>query len=108
MQVIAGKNNSTIIDDCYNASPSSMRAALETLKALPNSSTGGKKIAVIGDMLELGKISDEAHRLIGKYASEIADEIIATENSPNSMVRMKVRMARLDIFLIKKPSLSIF
>ncbi len=48
----------TIIDDSYNASPSSMRAALETLSMRQS----GRKVAILGDMLELGEISDIAHR----------------------------------------------
>jgi len=71
--VSAGKNGSIIIDDCYNANPLSMRAALDTLKVLP----AKRKIAVLGDMLELGEISREAHQLIGQYAKEIAGEVVA-------------------------------
>jgi UDP-N-acetylmuramoyl-tripeptide--D-alanyl-D-alanine ligase len=48
----------TIIDDSYNANPSSMRAALETLSLR----RAGRKVAILGDMLELGEISDWAHR----------------------------------------------
>ena len=49
-----------------------MRAALELLGHLQ----GGRKIAVIGDMKEIGSISDEAHKLIGEYAQEVADLVI--------------------------------
>jgi len=76
MEVSKGKNNSIIIDDSYNANPLSMRAALDTLRILPHPPAGGRKIAVLGDMLEIGKIAEEAHRLIGEYVHEIADEII--------------------------------
>mgnify|MGYP005845530003 CR=1 FL=1 len=72
MEVLLGKNNSIIIDDTYNANPLSMKAALDTLKILP----ARRKIAVLGDMLELGKISQEAHKLIGQYAQEITDQVI--------------------------------
>ncbi|MCL4306611.1 UDP-N-acetylmuramoyl-tripeptide--D-alanyl-D-alanine ligase [bacterium] len=50
----------TVIDDSYNANPSSMRAALETLSLCH----GPRKVAILGDMLELGEVSDEAHREI--------------------------------------------
>lgn len=73
MNVLAGKNNTIIIDDCYNANPLSMRAALNVLKDLK----GGRKIAVLGDMKELGKISAESHRIIGKIARKITKNIIA-------------------------------
>lgn len=72
MQVFHGINNSIILDDCYNASPQSMKAALRTLKDLP----AGRKIVVMGDMLELGEIQNKAHEIIGKYALEIADEVL--------------------------------
>ncbi len=72
MEVLEGKNGSIILDDTYNANPLSMKAALETLKILP-----GRKIAVLGDMLELGEITQKAHRIIGEYAKEIVDEVLA-------------------------------
>lgn len=72
LEVFKGKNNSLIIDDSYNANPLSMRAALDTLRILP----AKRKIAVLGDMLEIGKIAPEAHELIGEYAREIADEVV--------------------------------
>ena len=54
----------TLIDDCYNANPNSVRAALESLSALP-----GRHIAILGDMLNLGVLSDELHREIGEFAA---------------------------------------
>lgn len=62
MRLLFGKNNSMIIDDSYNSSPVASEAALETLSLINNS---GKKIAVLGEMLELGRYSDQAHRNIG-------------------------------------------
>jgi len=76
LNVLRGKNDTVIIDDCYNASPVSMKAALELLKKLP----GGRKIAVLGDMRELGKIATESHKLIGEYAKNVADMVIAIGN----------------------------
>lgn len=73
MNVLAGKNSSTIIDDCYNANPLSMRAALNVLENLK----GKRKLAILGDMKELGKISAEAHRLVGKIARRITKNIVA-------------------------------
>lgn len=57
----------TLVEDYYNANPDSMRAALATLAELE---VPGRRIAVLGDMLELGSISDEAHRLLGQEAAE--------------------------------------
>lgn len=56
----------TVIEDCYNASPDSMRAALSTL----HDTKGNKKIAVLADMLELGDYAENAHRLVGEMAAE--------------------------------------
>ncbi len=68
----AGPNGSTIIDDTYNASPSSMRAALELLGEV-----AGRKIAVLGDMRELGSAEHDGHVEVGRVAAESADAIYA-------------------------------
>jgi UDP-N-acetylmuramoyl-tripeptide--D-alanyl-D-alanine ligase len=67
-----GRNGSLIIDDTYNASPASMRAALDLLGEVP-----GRKIAVLGDMRELGDAAIEGHRDVGRRAAEVADVIYA-------------------------------
>ena len=66
MKIFDLNDNITIIDDTYNANPSSVARALETLAHM---SPEKKKIAVLGDMLELGKTSDELHRSIGRKAA---------------------------------------
>lgn len=71
MNVLEGKKETIILDDCYNANPVSMAAALEVLKSLPKNK--GRKIAVLGDMREIGEISDEAHLKIGEMARSVAD-----------------------------------
>ena len=65
-QRVSDFNGITVIEDCYNASPDSMRAAIEVL----NSSNSKIKTLVFGDMLELGSISEEAHREIGVLAAQ--------------------------------------
>lgn len=55
-----------VIEDCYNASPDSMRAALQTLGKLPVH----RRYAVLGAMLELGDYAKEAHTQVGKMAAE--------------------------------------
>lgn len=72
LSLIEGINNSVIIDDTYNASPVAMSAAIETLKDIK----GKRKIAVLGDMLELGKMTEEAHIEIGEQASNICDILV--------------------------------
>jgi UDP-N-acetylmuramyl pentapeptide synthase len=73
MNIIAGKNGSMIIDDTYNSSPDAVLAALEALKGL---NCAGKRIAILGDMMELGIYSAEQHRAIGKIVSQYADMLV--------------------------------
>lgn len=62
----------TIIDDTYNASPDSMRAAIDVLVSI----SGGRKIAILGDMFELGQKEEEYHFQIGEYASHKGVDVI--------------------------------
>ena len=62
-----------LVEDCYNANPDSMRAALEALSTL---SAGGRRVAVLGDMLELGEISRAAHLEVGALAARGTDCLI--------------------------------
>jgi UDP-N-acetylmuramoyl-tripeptide--D-alanyl-D-alanine ligase len=62
----------TILDDTYNAAPDSMVAALDLLASLP-----GRRVAVLGAMLELGPESDASHRLVGGHAARTADVLVA-------------------------------
>ena len=71
-QEIYEKNGFTIISDCYNAGPESMTAALAVLGNRP-----GRRVAVLGDMLELGECSDAEHYKIGRVAAEKADMLLA-------------------------------
>ena len=64
----------TFINDAYNASPSSMAAAVETTANLYE----GRKIAVLGDMLELGDAAEEAHRRIGRRVAELGFAALVT------------------------------
>jgi len=67
-----GRHESTILDDCYNASPTSVSAALQLLRGLK-----GRRVAVLGDMLELGDQEVEGHRQIGRVAAESCDILLA-------------------------------
>ena len=64
----------TVINDCYNASPSSAEAGIKILNQLK----GTRKIAVLGDMLEMGDLSDYAHRLVGKYVVDFGVDFLVT------------------------------
>ncbi len=69
---VPGKNGITILDDTYNASPPSTLSALNLLHEM-----SGRKIAVLGDMRELGEYEQEGHQLVGIRAAEVADLVIA-------------------------------
>lgn len=62
----------TVINDAYNASPESAKAGLDTL-----SLREGRKVALLGDMKELGEFSEQAHREVGAYARDRVDVLIA-------------------------------
>ena len=72
MRLISGIKDSTIIDDSYNASPMAVHNALLALKDAP----AKRRIAVLGDMLELGKATIVAHQAVGDRAGDIADILI--------------------------------
>ena len=72
-RLFAGKNNSVIIDDSYNASPAAVEVALATLKIFPHAT---RRIAVLGDMLELGRYSVQEHQRIAELAGKSADVIV--------------------------------
>ena len=73
MHVIALSENRRLLDDCYNAGPQSMAASLRVLAA-----SSGKKAAVIGDMAEIGDLTERAHREIGALTKELGiDTVIA-------------------------------
>jgi len=73
MRLLSGINNSLIIDDTYNSSPFACESALKTLGEIKSV---GRKIAVLGDMLELGKYTEESHKNIGKIAEKNAEILI--------------------------------
>ncbi|MEQ8953445.1 MAG: UDP-N-acetylmuramoyl-tripeptide--D-alanyl-D-alanine ligase [Gammaproteobacteria bacterium] len=97
IQPIAGRLNpqpgiggSLVIDDSYNASPSSYRAAIDVLASYP-----GKKFLVAGDMRELGQDSDAAHVAVGEYAAgKNLDGLLATGESCRLMVAAAGERAR--------------
>ena len=73
-----------ILDDCYNASPKSVTAALETLQALAGA---GRRGAVLGDLLELGSMADEAHREVGREAVAAGVECLVAVGKFADLIR---------------------
>jgi UDP-N-acetylmuramyl pentapeptide synthase len=73
MRLLEGKAQSVIIDDSYNSSPLASIEALKTLGAL---ATRGRKIAVLGDMKELGEFSEKAHKDVGALAGQTVHTLV--------------------------------
>jgi UDP-N-acetylmuramoyl-tripeptide--D-alanyl-D-alanine ligase len=77
MRLLLGINDSFIIDDTYNSSPFASVSALKTLGEVGHGSEPvSRKIAVLGDMLELGHHTEEAHKNVGKVAKENVDILL--------------------------------
>ena len=70
-RLVTSAKGATILDDSYNASPQSMLAALDLLEELP-----GRRIALLGEMLELGSAEEESHRRVGQQAAARADLVL--------------------------------
>lgn len=71
-RLLEGIKGSLILDDTYNASPTAMHAALDTLHDIP----ARRRIAVLGDMLEIGKFTIQAHEAMGELAAPIVDMLV--------------------------------
>lgn len=73
----------TLIDDTYNASPASVKAALATLEEI----AGGRRVAVLGDMLELGERAEAGHREVGRAAAARGVDLLVTVGDLSRHVR---------------------
>ncbi len=72
-KLLPGIKDSLVIDDSYNSSPAALDSALDTLDKFE---CAGRKIAILGDMLELGSHTAEAHRAAGAHAAKVCDNLI--------------------------------
>lgn len=87
----------TLIDDCYNANPVSMKAAIDLL-----SMALGRKVAVLGDMFELGEKEEELHREIGAYVAEKAvDVLICAGELSRFMYEEAVKKSSGEVYYFK-------
>ena len=80
-------NKHYVIDDCYNANPKSMKAALDLLKLAE-----GKKIAILGDMFELGENEEELHAKVGEYVSIVDPELLICIGNLSSNIYEKANI----------------
>lgn len=95
---VHGPADSIILDDTYNSSPASCIAALNLLGELD-----GRKIAVLGDMYELGRYEEEGHRLVGRRAPDVAD-LLVTVGSLGRLIgeeALKAGMAAEMVYLVE-------
>lgn len=76
-RLLLGKHGSLILDDSYNASPAAVSEALASLQIAHNVISGSRRIAALGDMLELGRYSREEHERIGEEAAKKCDVLVA-------------------------------
>ncbi len=84
MRIIEGIKNTTIIDDSYNSSPIAISVALQALDKLK---VKGRKIAVLGDMRELGEFSEREHITAGKQASKVVDILITIGEESEALAK---------------------
>jgi UDP-N-acetylmuramoyl-tripeptide--D-alanyl-D-alanine ligase len=77
-QRVALTGDVILIDDCYNANPMSMRAALDELAATARRDRRARRVAVLGDMLELGETENELHKRIGEHAAVAGVDLLVT------------------------------
>jgi UDP-N-acetylmuramoyl-tripeptide--D-alanyl-D-alanine ligase len=80
---IIEKDSITLINDAYNANPRSME---ESLKTLVQYETSGRKILVIGDMLELGDLAQSAHRELGEKIAKLTIDLLVTVGDLSALV----------------------
>ena len=81
-----------VLDDAYNANPTSMAAALRALAAMP----GGRRVAVLGPMAELGEEQAAAHRAMGDLAADLGIEVVAVGTTEYGVAAVADQEAALD------------
>lgn len=86
-QAVTTTSHFTVMNDAYNASPVSVRAALKTLKDLAQ----GRSVAVLGDMLELGTVAEESHRNMGLEAAKLSIDLVITVGELSSLAYESIK-----------------
>lgn len=77
-QNIYGLGDITVIEDCYNASPESMAAALDVMRLIADERGSGRTVALLGNMLELGSSERELHERVGRHAGKVGLSALVT------------------------------
>ncbi len=95
MNVLSGIKHTLLIDDTYNSSPLALRAALETLAGF-QVVQGARKIAVLGDMLELGSFTESSHKEIGELIASLGIDKLVTVGSFGRIIADSATQAGFD------------
>jgi len=93
MELIEIQGGIRVLNDCYNANPLSMRSAIETISEIPGA---GRRVAIIGDMLELGAWSVRSHMEIGRLAQKSGIELLVTVGERAGHIREAAIEAGMD------------
>jgi UDP-N-acetylmuramoyl-tripeptide--D-alanyl-D-alanine ligase len=88
-----------LLNDCYNANPGSMHAALDTLRSL---ATRGRRVAILGDMRELGRSSERFHREIGQFAAECELDLLMCVGEQAALIAESAQQAGMAANTIKR------
>ena len=91
--VLPGASSSVIIDDSYNSSPTAVEEALQALANTP----AKRRIAVLGDMLELGRYSREQHERIGTFAAGLADVVVSVGTRARAIAEAAEREGGVEV-----------
>jgi UDP-N-acetylmuramoyl-tripeptide--D-alanyl-D-alanine ligase len=94
LEVLKTSEDITILSDAYNAAPDSMIGALETLVGAPVG-PGGRRIAALGEMKELGDFAPEGHRIVGRAAAKVAPDLLLLVGPMTSYIADGAREAGL-------------
>jgi UDP-N-acetylmuramoyl-tripeptide--D-alanyl-D-alanine ligase len=86
----------TVIEDCYNAAPESMKAALDVLVMAVSSASNGRRIAVLGDMKELGDNGVALHRAVGWYVVTKGVDLLITVGELGAEIAKGAQEAGMD------------
>lgn len=103
LKAIGGRNHifdaggMTIIDDCYNANPMSMKASLEVL-----SQAEGRKVAILGDMFELGANEEKLHGTVGKAAVELGIDCVICIGKLAKNIADAARMGKSEVYYFEQ------
>jgi UDP-N-acetylmuramoyl-tripeptide--D-alanyl-D-alanine ligase len=98
MQKLRGIKNSIIIDDTYNASPDAVRMALDTLYSYP----AAQRVAILGMMNELGNMSEEEHKKVGRYCNpKFLDLVVTVGKDANAFISPAAKANGCEIYEAK-------